>query len=181
LEFGNEVYKIKFPQKESLPAYGCRYWYTLKDAVDNCPEYLVHLETLRQKASQYDLELIDSRPFHDYISDKTQDKDNLQLLAQIKALNETGTISEKEWEALGIYRIFVFRKLKKSVYTRPLKNDLLASYLDLKKRNYASGEIIRVSDEGKTHLNQSQDYYAISKKRDREEVLGIYSSSKKSF
>jgi len=62
-----------------------------------------------------------------------------------------------------------------------LKNDLLASYLDLKKRNYASGEIIRVSDEGKTHLNQSQDYYAISKKRDREEVLGIYSSSKKSF
>ena len=41
LAFGNEIYSIRFEQKETFPTFGHKYWFWLADAVD-CPEYLVH-------------------------------------------------------------------------------------------------------------------------------------------
>ena len=41
LAFGNEIYSIKFEQKETFPTFGHKYEFWLADAVD-CPEYLVH-------------------------------------------------------------------------------------------------------------------------------------------
>lgn len=42
LSFGNSVYKIRFDDRENRPLYGYKYWFYLKDAVDDIPEYVVH-------------------------------------------------------------------------------------------------------------------------------------------
>lgn len=48
LEFGNEFYKIRFEQKNEYPLFGHCYWFALEDAIDDCPEYLIHLPTLKK-------------------------------------------------------------------------------------------------------------------------------------
>ena len=42
LSWGNEVYKIRFEDRVNRPIFGHRYWFYLKDAVDDVPEYVVH-------------------------------------------------------------------------------------------------------------------------------------------
>lgn len=42
LSFGNSVYKIRFEERYRRPVYGDKYWFYLKDAVDDVPEYIVH-------------------------------------------------------------------------------------------------------------------------------------------
>lgn len=44
LKFGNEVYTITFEDREDRPLFGHKYWFFLKDAVDDVPEYVVHWE-----------------------------------------------------------------------------------------------------------------------------------------
>ena len=41
LSFGNSVYNIRFDQREERPVFGHKYWFYLKDAVENVPEYIV--------------------------------------------------------------------------------------------------------------------------------------------
>lgn len=42
LSFGNTVYQIRFEERRTRPLYGDRYWFYLKDAVEDVPEYVVH-------------------------------------------------------------------------------------------------------------------------------------------
>ena len=44
LSFGNSVYTIRFESRTERPLFGHRYWFFLKDAVDDVPEYIVHWE-----------------------------------------------------------------------------------------------------------------------------------------
>jgi mRNA (guanine-N7-)-methyltransferase len=44
LSFGNSVYSIRFDSKQEQPLYGHRYWFYLKDAVEDVPEYVVRWE-----------------------------------------------------------------------------------------------------------------------------------------
>lgn len=44
-EFGNEYYTIKFETTE-IKTFGTKYWFTLCDAVDDCPEYLIDIPSL---------------------------------------------------------------------------------------------------------------------------------------
>ena len=46
LHFGNAVYSITFDQKDEYPLFGHRYRFDLMDAIDDCPEYLIHFPTL---------------------------------------------------------------------------------------------------------------------------------------
>lgn len=48
LSFGNSILTITFEKKDPFARFGHKYWFELKDAIDNCPEYLVHFPTLEQ-------------------------------------------------------------------------------------------------------------------------------------
>lgn len=48
LEFGNPIYSIKFEQKEEFPIFGHKYWFRLEDAIDDCPEFLIHMPTFER-------------------------------------------------------------------------------------------------------------------------------------
>lgn len=42
LTFGNAVYKVRFDSREHPEPFGHKYWFFLRDAVENVPEFLVH-------------------------------------------------------------------------------------------------------------------------------------------
>ncbi|CAG8516916.1 10177_t:CDS:2 [Diversispora eburnea] len=48
LEFGNSIYSIRFEQKNHFPTFGHKYWFNLEDAINDCPEYLVHFPTFKR-------------------------------------------------------------------------------------------------------------------------------------
>lgn len=58
LSFGNDLYHVDFEKKDEFPKYGAKYYFSLEDSVDNCAEYLVNWDTLREYAKLYDLPLI---------------------------------------------------------------------------------------------------------------------------
>jgi len=117
LSFGNSVYNVTFEQKDTFPRFGCKYYFTLEDAVDNCPEYLVHFPTLQQIASDYGLEFVFSSTFHQYYLDQSKDPEYAKLFEWMRCLDHRGSISDDEWEAAGIYMVFAFRK--KGEYSPP--------------------------------------------------------------
>ena len=47
LTFGNSVYQIRF-ESQQRALYGDRYWFYLKDAVEDVPEYVVHWDNFVQ-------------------------------------------------------------------------------------------------------------------------------------
>jgi len=55
-EFGNAVFRIRFEQHlgQQMPTFGHRYWFFLKDAVEDVPEYVVHWEHFERYASHYE-------------------------------------------------------------------------------------------------------------------------------
>lgn len=44
LQFGNEVYRVKFDTRDPTPRFGHRYTFFLQDAVEEVPEYVVYPE-----------------------------------------------------------------------------------------------------------------------------------------
>ncbi|KAF2073532.1 hypothetical protein CYY_005151 [Polysphondylium violaceum] len=109
--FGNSVFKIEFIEKEPVfSAFGSTYKFYLEDAI-NLEEYLVHMDILVTLAREYGLELVKESRFHDFIYNKTTDQANIDLLKRMNCLNHQGLIPVDEWEALGIYNTFAFKKI----------------------------------------------------------------------
>ncbi|ORY01003.1 guanine-N(7)-methyltransferase [Basidiobolus meristosporus CBS 931.73] len=112
LSFGNDIYKIEFEQKDTFPTFGHKYWFTLEDAIDNCPEYLVHFPTFEKLAKEYGLELIKKRKFHHLYKDALENEEFTNLLHRMNVVDERESITKEEWEAAGIYLAFAFRKME---------------------------------------------------------------------
>ena len=61
--FGNDVYRIRFEDgerardKAARPVFGHKYWFFLRDAVEDVPEYIVHWEPFVECVSRSFLSL----------------------------------------------------------------------------------------------------------------------------
>ncbi|KAJ3329495.1 hypothetical protein HDU91_003849, partial [Kappamyces sp. JEL0680] len=77
-------------------------------AIDDCPEYLIHQPTLLALAAEYQLKAVLLEPFHSFYENEKHN--GVDLLQRMKVFNEQGTISQDEWEAIGIYSCFAFQK-----------------------------------------------------------------------
>lgn len=83
--------------------------HTFIDAIDDCPEFLIHQPTMIAIAKEYGLRIILLETFHDfYEQEKSHGAD---LLDRMRVFNQEGTISKEEWEAIGIYCVFAFEKI----------------------------------------------------------------------
>ncbi|CAG8696119.1 17005_t:CDS:2 [Cetraspora pellucida] len=101
LQFGNSIYSIIFEQKHEFPTFGHKYNFYLEDAINDCPEYLVHFPTFERYVR-----------FHDIYNEAKEDPQYRQLLYKmsvIKLNKEYGEMSDAEWEAAG----FAFKKVVK--------------------------------------------------------------------
>jgi len=109
--FGNSLYSITFQDKENFSLFGSKYYFKLEDAIDDCPEYLVHFPTFINIAKEYGLTLILQKDFHEFYNYYIQYKHNIDLFNRMKVLDSNGCFSKEEWEVAGIYLAFVFRKV----------------------------------------------------------------------
>ncbi|KAF9571781.1 mRNA cap guanine-N7 methyltransferase [Mortierella alpina] len=110
LQIGNSIYSIRFERRDSFEKFGAKYWFHLEDAIDDCPEYLVHFPTFQKLAEEYGLELIYNKKFHQVYEEASQELDFNQLLYRMNVISEDGNLSAEEWEAANIYLAFAFKK-----------------------------------------------------------------------
>lgn len=67
----NEHYQITSVfDKVAVPRFGAEYVFHLEDAIDDCPEYLVHWPTLCRLAEVAGLRCILRMGFHDWFYDR---------------------------------------------------------------------------------------------------------------
>ena len=137
--FGNSLFSVTFPtnRAEPLPLFGAKYTFHLEEVVD-CPEFLVHFPTFVKLAEKHGLLMVGKERFQNYFSKKAKTDEGLKLLNRMNALEtypnpklvggenqydhaqeflqmnnveQFGTLTKDEWEALTIYVIFAFKKM----------------------------------------------------------------------
>ncbi|KAJ9067667.1 mRNA cap guanine-N7 methyltransferase [Entomophthora muscae] len=116
LKFGNSIYSIKFESKDKFPIFGHKYWFCLEDAIDDCPEFLIHFPTLQKIAAEYKLELIFKKGFHEIYEAFCQHEEYNELLYRMNVISDPSNthdplIDPEQWEAAGIYLGCAFKKV----------------------------------------------------------------------
>ena len=107
-KFQNSVVSIVY---DCFPVFGARYIFNLKEAISNCPEYLVHMGSLKILALEYGLEYITSEPFHKFYQ-KNMKIDNNKKLYQKMRIPIYNELDNDQWEAHGIYQTMIFKKIE---------------------------------------------------------------------
>lgn len=118
-KFGNSLYSATFDKEPPAdgvfrPAFGNRYTYWLKDAVDNVPEYVVPFETLRALCEEYNMTLRYKKNFIDVFNQeipKYFSKLNKSLVEGLKRSDGKYGAEGEEKEAVAFYVAFVFEKV----------------------------------------------------------------------
>lgn len=72
----------------------------LSDAIDDCPEFLIHIPTLIKICRENGLDLVLMTPFHQFFDQYCVQ--GLDLLNLMKVFTSEGTFPEQDWEAAGI-------------------------------------------------------------------------------
>lgn len=117
LSFGNSVYTIRFESRAEHP-FGHRYWFFLKDAVDDVPEYIVHWQNfvksvlprfqrrqdsdcLHSMAADYGLHVVYKKEFHEVFEEHSEHADFAPLLERMHVVDKNGEsqMDEDQWEA----------------------------------------------------------------------------------
>ncbi|CAG88922.2 DEHA2F05434p [Debaryomyces hansenii CBS767] len=118
-KFGNDLYSVTFhkdPPDEGVfrPPFGNGYNYSLKDAIDDVPEYVVPFEVFRGLCEEYGLVLKYKKNFIDIFNQeipKYFSKLNKNLIEGMKRSDGKYGAEGLEKEAVGFYIGFVFEKL----------------------------------------------------------------------
>ncbi|CDO74870.1 hypothetical protein BN946_scf185004.g20 [Trametes cinnabarina] len=90
LSWGNKVYRIRFEDRRNRPIFGHRYWFYLKDAVDDVPEYVVHWENFVQLAAEYGLHPNYKKEFHDIFDEHHEHEEFGELLQRMRVVDAVG-------------------------------------------------------------------------------------------
>lgn len=96
LKYGNEIYQVEFENSSFTQGYGNKYTFALKEAIDSCPEYLVHPKIFESLAKEYGLDLILNLNFHEFY-EKFYEPFSYD-------------ISKDEWDCIYLYKVYVFQK-----------------------------------------------------------------------
>ncbi|KIL68637.1 hypothetical protein M378DRAFT_158475 [Amanita muscaria Koide BX008] len=112
LSFGNSVYKITFEKRKTGQIFGHKYWFFLRDAVDNVPEYVVHWDNFVQMAAEYKLRLLYKQEFHRVFEEHQDHQEFGPLMVRMKVVDSDGAsaMDEDQWEAANLYIAFAFEK-----------------------------------------------------------------------
>ena len=113
--FGNDIYTVTFENKPTKSGFGYRYKFHLVDAIDELDEYVVPSDLLKKLALEEGLHIVEEIPFHEYFKKNAEKYDS--LLKKMKVYDEQGNFSDGQWEAVGLYKVFVFEKRSTHVST----------------------------------------------------------------
>ncbi len=106
----NEVFEATFHcgSDKSFPnVFGNRYDFQLVDAVDKCSEYLVPPKHFIDMAKEYNLQIVEHMNFHDFYEKYGS---NQETKVNVKPELKLDGMTEDQWTAIYLYRVFVFEK-----------------------------------------------------------------------
>lgn len=110
---GNDLFTVTLDPKldiNKLPLFGARYNFKLHGVVD-LPEYLIFFPLLVKMLEQFDMEMVLRQNFYDFFIEHRHNSDDNELLFRMEAFDKkTGTMSMGQWEIVGLYLVYVFRK-----------------------------------------------------------------------
>lgn len=112
----NEFFRLEMDQPVStkFPSpFGIRYNFSLQDALDSCPEYIVPFGEFCRLAAAESLELILEAPLSEFFLTFSQIPEYAELMKRmnvVDAANGDLMISEGEREVTSLYLAFAFRK-----------------------------------------------------------------------
>lgn len=121
LEFGNDLYNVRFEQKSNFKTIGTKYYFTLIEAIPDIPEYLVRFKLFEKVANKYGLKLLYKKSFKECKETLFNFAYEYDLNKRVKdtifnsiktGYNRIGNIPENQWEICDLYYIFVFEKIK---------------------------------------------------------------------
>lgn len=121
LEFGNELYNVRFEQKNNFKTIGTKYYFTLTEAIPDIPEYLVRFKLFEKVANKYGLKLLYKKSFKECKETLFNFAYEYDLNKRVKdtifnsiktGYNRIGNIPKNQWEICDLYYIFVFEKIK---------------------------------------------------------------------
>lgn len=121
LEFGNDLYNVRFEQKNNFKTIGTKYYFTLIEAIPDIPEYLVRFKLFEKVANKYGLKLLYKKSFKECKETLFNFAYEYDLNKRVKDIvfnsikigyNRIGNIPENQWEICDLYYIFVFEKIK---------------------------------------------------------------------
>lgn len=84
--------------------FGVKYTFSLKDAIDGCPEYLVNIKLLEKLCNEFDLELQEVATFNQFRKKNFKKNESTWNSLHLNKL------TAPEREVIGLYQIFAFRK-----------------------------------------------------------------------
>lgn len=87
----NQFYQLKMDDpitKKQASPFGIRYEFTLKDAVDTCPEYIVPFSVLRGLCEEFGMEFVLEAPLPQFYGNFAQIPEYQQLLHRMNIMNE---------------------------------------------------------------------------------------------
>jgi SAM-dependent methyltransferase len=126
-EEGGDAADREYWSVRTFPAsapFGIRYFFTLIDAVQGVPEYLVHFPTLCALAAEYGLQPVLHENLQSFFARKARStlatgslrggegpESGIELLNKIRVMEGThGHFPPDQWESAGVYCAFAFQK-----------------------------------------------------------------------
>ncbi|KAL0273433.1 UNVERIFIED_CONTAM: hypothetical protein PYX00_006095 [Menopon gallinae] len=136
----SKMFSIEMYSEEPYPLFGAKYDFHL-DSVVQCPEFLVHFPTFVRLAEKYGLVLDHRSSFAEFYEKYSRDEKKRFILKKMCALEQfslrdedkissyeyeyaekccrekdyngiVGTLSKSEWEAISLYQVFAFKKVR---------------------------------------------------------------------
>ncbi|OHS99970.1 mRNA capping enzyme, large subunit family protein [Tritrichomonas foetus] len=111
----NSIFSVerKFELVE-IPTFGAEIVFSLVESLAY-PEYLVHPGVIKALFSEFEMELVESKSFHEFYndtinSDMNSDKKLYIKLLELKNGISDANMTQDEWDVIGLYRFYVFRK-----------------------------------------------------------------------
>lgn len=101
----NELFKIEFKNKDSKEIFGNAYYYTLVDSVNDCVEYLVDIDVLKEKTSKKGWILVEETPFQRFYEDSSSLYGD--LFSKLVRREPTPT----DMEVITLHDVVVFKKV----------------------------------------------------------------------
>ncbi|THH03787.1 hypothetical protein EW146_g10343 [Bondarzewia mesenterica] len=110
--FGNNVYRIRFDDQAHRPIFGHKYYFFLRDAVDDVPEYIVRWDSFIQLAAEYGLYPVYKKEFHEVFEEHHDHPEFGPLMERMKVVDAEGEsqMDDDQWEAANIYIAFALEK-----------------------------------------------------------------------
>ncbi|KAJ9098690.1 hypothetical protein QFC21_004338 [Naganishia friedmannii] len=116
LVISNDLFRMEFTEREHDGPFGHAYNFSLKDAIDDCEEYVVDWGEFTSIAAEYKLKCIYRKDFDEMFAEHTQNPEFFHMAKRMNVIDEEGDLymDQGQWAAVSMYLGFAFEKMPMS-------------------------------------------------------------------